>query len=238
MLARFLMKKLPIILSLMVFLSVFATGQFGFDPNGPNQGPQDPFFGGDPFGGPQGGPQGPDPFAPRQGGPDPFAGPSGDPFGDSDPFVGSGPQGQQNYNQPQRNNQGPQGGFGFEGDRLGFDFGGADITQADVGGGVYLVTLKMSNALLRAMNASKSDFKNACLDGKQEELISQISAAFEENKGSVRQICDRYNQRAQNFSTDICDPAIGMNLPLPRDMQEAASEAGVELGFDSDASSF
>ncbi len=198
------MKKLSVLVAVMVFFSVLASAQFGFDPNqGPNGGGG--FGQGDPFGGP---PQGYE----RQ---VPFGAQPDDGFSQG----GYGP---------------PQGGFGNQGYGSQQAFGFADSfdpTASDIGGGESLVGVKMMVALLRAINSNKADFKEACLAGNEAALIDRIKSAYESNKDSVREICERYEQRAANFSKDLCSSSDLQAFPAPPFIKAAALEARIELNF-------
>ncbi|MBI2597943.1 MAG: hypothetical protein HYW50_01980, partial [Candidatus Diapherotrites archaeon] len=139
---------------------------------------------------------------------------------------------------------GPEGApfgssFNFEG-RAGFNFGEAfDPTASDIGGGgAHLVNLKIYNRLVKALYKTQDKFKVACVqEGGEESLVSEIKSIYENNLSEITDICRRYEERAANFSEDICDPTKSLtSFPAPRFLKQAAEEVGVTFGFNMTAS--
>lgn len=146
-------------------------------------------------------------------------------------YGGQGPPMQPGFSQQ------AQGGFGPFGNE-GFGFEAIDPFASDVSSSEQLVSLKFINALYGAISSTRAQFKEACLEeGGEDQLIATIKSSFENNRSSITDICSRYTERAANFSQDVCDITKGFSkIPVPRDIQQAASEAGIEIGFDITAS--
>ena len=154
-------------------------------------------------------------------------------FGGQEDFGNDFGQNPQGFGQ--QNN--PSGNFGGG---FGFNFGESFDPQAgDIGGGgANLVSLKIYNRLIKAVYKTQNKFKESCLQvGGEEALVSEIKNIYQSNQSEIMDICRRYEERAANFSEDICDITKGMiNFPAPKNIKDAAAQAGVTFGFDMSAS--